>query len=368
MGTVPFPHFLSLPRTAKGWQEAKSFEMGTVPFSQRRKGTVPIPHPTLRAPDSDRAILAYRAGSAAAELTRRPSGAARLRGTIDAVTTPPLACTVRGCGLLLERTGRSMRCARGHSYDIARSGYVNLLQPQDKRARLAGDSREAVAARARLLARGIGTGILESCARRAAALDLPANPVVVDLGSGTGDLLAALAQMRPIIGIGIDLSTDAADYAARKHPDLTWVVANADRTLPLLDRTVDLVVSIHGRRNPQECARVLTPGGFVLVAVPAPDDLIALRRAVLGRAVERDRVSSLLPEYEQEFEQVDRAVARERQHLDRGGIEDLLRISYRGARTSRLEHLQSLEELEVTLASEILIFRRVEQERRVGRI
>jgi 23S rRNA (guanine745-N1)-methyltransferase len=251
-----------------------------------------------------------------------------------------------------------MRCARGHSYDIARSGYVNLLQPQDKRARSAGDSREAVSARARLLAQGVGARILEACARRAADLDLPADPVVVDLGSGTGDLLAALARLRPINGIGIDLSTDAADHAARRHPGLTWVVANADRTLPLLDRTVDLVVSVHGRRNPKGCARVLALHGFVLVAVPAPDDLIELRGAVLGRTIERDRVSGLIPEYEQDFELVDRTVAREHQHLDRDGIEDLLRISYRGARTSRVQQLQALEELDVTLASEILVFRR----------
>ena len=44
-----------------------------------------------------------------------------------------LACSVRGCGRPLEKNDRALVCARGHSYDIARSGYVNLLQPQDRR-------------------------------------------------------------------------------------------------------------------------------------------------------------------------------------------------------------------------------------------
>jgi hypothetical protein len=34
--------------------------------------------------------------------------------------------------------------ARGHSFDIARSGYINLLQPQERRARRPGDATDAV--------------------------------------------------------------------------------------------------------------------------------------------------------------------------------------------------------------------------------
>ena len=42
-------------------------------------------------------------------------------------------------------------CRRGHSFDLARSGYLNLLQPQDRRARRPGDSAEVRAARRRFL-------------------------------------------------------------------------------------------------------------------------------------------------------------------------------------------------------------------------
>ena len=43
-----------------------------------------------------------------------------------------LLCPVRNCHLPLARDGRRLVCAGGHSFDVARSGYVNLLQPQDK--------------------------------------------------------------------------------------------------------------------------------------------------------------------------------------------------------------------------------------------
>ena len=40
---------------------------------------------------------------------------------------------------------------------------------------------------------------------------------------------------------------EAATYAARRHPSLWWIVANADRRLPVLDASVDLVLSVLDR-------------------------------------------------------------------------------------------------------------------------
>ena len=268
----------------------------------------------------------------------------------------PLACTVRGCGLALERRPSAFVCANGHTYDVARSGYVNLLQPQDRRSLAAGDSKATVEARARLLAARVGTAVLEAFVECAIALDRAGEGVVVDLGSGAGDALAAVAERRGMPGIGIDLSTAAAEVAARKFPSQTWIVANADRRLPLLDRSVALVLSLNARRHAAECARVLTPSGFLLVAVPAPDDLIELRHLIQGRAIERDRTPAVLAEHEPYFTLKARAVARERQPLSRESVLDLLRVSYRGARRRDAARIEAMQAMDVTLASDLLCF------------
>ena len=247
-------------------------------------------------------------------------------------------------------------CSRGHAFDIARSGYVNLLQPQDRRSRRAGDTAAAVQARARTMAAGIGRLILVDYVQRAASLAMSDPASVVDLGSGTGDALDALSHARPIDGIGIDLSPAAADYAARRFPSLTWVVANADRRLPLLDRAVDLVISLHGRRNPAECARILKPGGFVVIAVPARDDLLELRAWVQGRAVERDRTEAVQADHEALFTLVDCWSVRERPRLERDALADLLRGTYRGERAGEAGRVDALATLDVTLASDFLLF------------
>jgi 23S rRNA (guanine745-N1)-methyltransferase len=271
---------------------------------------------------------------------------------------PPscLACTVRSCGLRLEPRERTLSCPAGHSYDVARSGYVNLLQPQDRRSRSAGDPKAVVDARWRLLAAGIGRPIVDGFVQRAAELELPECAPVVELGSGSGDVVAELARRRPITGIGLDISRVASEHASRRFPSLTWVVTNADRRLPLLDQSVELILSLYGRRNPTECVRSLTRSGFLLVAVPAEDDLVELRALVQGDGIVRDRRQTVLAAHLPSFRLIDQVTVRTKQQLERESLMNLLLITYRGGRDATVGRAQALTTLEVTLASDLFLF------------
>lgn len=264
---------------------------------------------------------------------------------------------MRRCGLPLDRGDRALICQAGHSFDIARSGYVNLLQPQDRRSPAAGDSKAVVKARVELLAAGVGRTLIDDVARRVASLDLARDAVVIDLGSGSGDALASIRRHVEITGVGIDVSTAAVEHAARSFPALSWVVANADRRLPLLDRSVDVAISVHGRRNPSECARVLAPGGCLLVALPAPDDLIELRAMILGEGVTRQRTTRMLAEHDAFFALVDRASIRETLDVDRASLRNLLRVTYRGARASAAARVAALQSMSVTFSSDLVVLR-----------
>src|SRR6266550_8295917 len=102
---------------------------------------------------------------------------------------PQLLCTVRTCHLPLTREERRVICPRGHAFDVARTGYINLLQPQERRSRNPGDSAEAVAARRRFLDRGHAQPLLDAIR---AMVPKPGN--ILDAGCGDGYYLGSLAR------------------------------------------------------------------------------------------------------------------------------------------------------------------------------
>jgi 23S rRNA (guanine745-N1)-methyltransferase len=250
-------------------------------------------------------------------------------------------------------------CPRGHAFDRAREGYFNLLQPQDRRSRNAGDRDAAVAARRRWLARGFADGLCAELASRIDALDLGVRspivtPLAADIGCGEGTLTARLFESRDVHGCGVDLSTTAIRLAAKLSPDLTWIVANADRGLPFADESLDLTLSIFGRRPASELRRVMAPSGTLLVVVPAEDDLIELRQAAQGEGRRQERAGDVLAALTPYFELAAASTWRHRARHDREALIDALAMSYRGARASERLRLSSVSALDVTFAAEIL--------------
>jgi|CXWL01.1.fsa_nt_gi 23S rRNA (guanine745-N1)-methyltransferase len=273
------------------------------------------------------------------------------------MTASSLLCTVRGCGEALATDGeppRGLVCPRGHRFDRARSGYWNLLQPQDSRSAAPGDRREAALARRRLYARGLAATWIDTLGLWIDDIAPPPRvPTVLDVGCGEGSLVAALAARRPLAASGVDLSAPAVELAARSFPALTWVVANADRALPWADGSLDVVLSVNARLQPAEMARVLAPGGRLLLAVPAADDLAELRALLLGEADAKPRMERALQTCGERFRCERRAVLRDQRRLDADGLADLLAASYRGARTRERERLAGVDALSVTLALEL---------------
>jgi len=248
-------------------------------------------------------------------------------------------------------------CPRGHSFDVARSGYLNLLQPQDRRSRHPGDSKEAAAARRRLYLAGHGEALLRGVLAAVAGLSLPHRPAVLDAGCGEGSVLAAVARERAGEACGVDISVPAIELAARACPQATWIVANADRFLPFAAGSFDLVMSITARQNPAEFRRVLAPAGQLLVAVPGADDLIELREVLGGERRLRDRRERTLAAFAGEFELVGEGAAHQREQLDAASLGDLLAITYRGGRQRERRRLAGLDGLEVTLSQDLLVLR-----------
>ena len=253
-----------------------------------------------------------------------------------------LLCPVRDCHLPLNREGGRLVCARKHSFDVSSRGYVNLLQPQDRRSKQPGDTSDAVKARRRFHDLGVTTPLL---GRIVEMVKASSEDVVLDAGCGDGFYLGTLAREIGFDAHGVDISTAAIDAAARRYPGCEWIVANADRFIPYDDKSFSLILSITARMNAGEFRRVIRESGRLLVAIPAPQDFIELRGAG------RDRVERTVETFAGDFKLEEQGRVTTSADLDAEAVRDVLHSIYRPMQA------KAPEAMRVTLSLDLLLFR-----------
>ena len=182
-------------------------------------------------------------------------------------------CPVCRESLALIGEARQWQCPSGHSYDVAREGYVNLLLPQHRRSRQPGDSPEMIRARRRFLATGaydpMSTALAQVIARR--------HPTtVLDVGCGEGRHTRFITA--PTVQ-GVDVAKAAVAAAARSD-DAAWYAVASVADLPVADSSVDVAVAVFSPVIPAELARVIRPGGVVVIAHPGRAHLAELRALI----------------------------------------------------------------------------------------
>ncbi|VFA81241.1 putative RNA methyltransferase [Gordonia paraffinivorans] len=219
----------------------------------------------------------------------------------------------------------SLRCDNGHTFDVARQGYVSLLDGRS--ASLRADTAAMVAARARVHDTGFFTCVVDAVADRTRRFgtDVP-RPVVLDAGAGGGHYLrAAVAALGDDArGIGIDLSKYCARAIARGTPPHAAIVADIWRGLPMADEGVTVALSVFAPRNGAEFARVLRPDGALIVVSPEADHLaevVGPMKMLRVDAAKSERLHAALDEH---FEVIESAPVRAVVDVDAATVGDLV--------------------------------------------
>ncbi|SNY98982.1 putative RNA methyltransferase [Halomonas sp. hl-4] len=228
-----------------------------------------------------------------------------------------LACPLDGEPL--TPSGSAWRCSAGHSFDIAKQGYVNLLPVQHKRSSDPGDSKTMVAARRRFLNAGCYQPIADAVslavfehAKHETSHD--AGLSCLDAGCGDGYYLRALANAvsreKPLALMGLDISKWAVQAAAKQDnkqtPQSSWVVGS-NANLPVQSSSLDCVLCMFGFPVYREFARVLKPGGVLIQVEAGPDHLRELRD-IIYPTLKAERFSE--PEWPEGFTQLDAQALR----------------------------------------------------------
>ncbi len=229
-----------------------------------------------------------------------------------------LACPVCGEPLSALPGDTGLRCPAGHSFDRARQGHVTLLPPGHTPP--SGDSAAMVADRVAVLEAGTYAGLTRALAGAVAAGEGPVG-TVLDLGGGTGHHLAGVLDQVPgAVGVVLDSSRYAARRAAGISPRALAVVADTWARLPVRDDAVDRVTVVFAPRNGPETARVLRPGGRLVVATPAPDHLAELVGPLGLLRVDPDKADRLAASLQPHLAPAGAAAHREVLDLDHRAV------------------------------------------------
>jgi 23S rRNA (guanine745-N1)-methyltransferase len=225
------------------------------------------------------------------------------------------------CREALAPSAKTYRCAKGHSFDLAREGYLSLLHGRQK-GEGRGDTKAMIQARDRVHRAGVFDPLVSALA----ALPFPA-PLqsILELGCGEGFFLGHVAKAyRLKTSYGLDLSVDAVKLAARTLPQALILRADLLQALPFADASLDLVQSIFAPRPLAEIKRVLRPGGFALFVHPQADHWQELRAFLPLARIGEDKlpVNDLAG-----FEPVSSLALREKRGLPRALLVDLVEMS-----------------------------------------
>ncbi len=190
------------------------------------------------------------------------------------------------CGKALQQNGRALQCESGHSFDLAREGYVNLLTGSRKSGDAIGDSRGMARARRAFLEQGRFRPLADALAEEIKALGKE-KPRVLDICCGEGYYSEQLQRALPCRLLGFDLSKEMVRLAAKRGLDALFFVANLS-AIPLPDGCVDAALPRFAPFHEASFARVLAPDGALFSVVPGRRHLFELKEAVYDTPYEND--------------------------------------------------------------------------------
>lgn len=262
------------------------------------------------------------------------------------------------CRHALTAAGNTLRCPEGHSYDKARSGYVNLLLSGGGKNH--GDDALMLASRRRFLSAGHYLPLCRAVAEAALA-HAGRSSVILDVGCGEGYYSEKILSTLTENGVtadyyGIDISKKAADMAAKTVKAAQFAVASA-YALPFAEETFDLTVNLFSPLAPEEIYRVLKPKGIFILAVPDTMHLYELKCAVYKTPYQNPETDNALPGFRLLSEQKIAFPMHLTENAEIVSLFEMTPYYYKTAKED-FEKLLSIPAMTVQAAFKLLIYQR----------
>ena len=265
------------------------------------------------------------------------------------------------CQKELVSDGKSLSCKNRHTFDLSKSGYVNLLPPNAKHSKNPGDNKLMVDARRNFLEKGYYLPLSRTlCAQALRFCKGLKNPCIVDAGCGEGyytsQIWESLAKVTQPEIFGIDISKFALNIAAKKNKSIRYAVGSVHH-LPVASESCDLLFNLFAPYSGEEFQRVLKKDGIFIMVIPGKDHLFGLKEAIYEQAYQNKIKDYALTG----FQLLDKVVVEDKILLkSQEDIKNLFMMTpyYYKTSQSNKEKLDHLESLETKISFEILIYQK----------
>lgn len=181
------------------------------------------------------------------------------------------------CKEKLHKCEKSYKCENNHCFDIAKQGYINLLT--GSKGGNHGDNKLMTLARRDFLNKGYYEEFLNGIVNTVKEFSNE-NDIVLDCGCGEGYYTSEIAnRIQNIKVYGFDISKDEISYAAKRNKNIEYAVASSF-SIPVEDKSVDILLEIFSPHSEKEFSRILKPNGYMIMAIPLENHLYSLKSAI----------------------------------------------------------------------------------------
>ena len=167
------------------------------------------------------------------------------------------------CKKELIKIANTYQCENHHSYDISKSGYINLLL----NSKNSGDNKEMINARNQFLNKNYYLPLKEKVDNIIKSLNVKH---IIDIGCGDGYFDKGIDNL-----VGVDISKEAIIKASKNNKKGFYIVSSGFN-LPFSDNEFDLIINIFAPHDEKEFTRICKK--YILKVVPNKNHLIELKQ------------------------------------------------------------------------------------------